>query len=100
MPTLQLLFAKADRAVIRVGAWITFFGVVWSTMTWIASSIPVIVPYGWGVAVFAGLGAACVLSLVMSAGLVSWRYFHPIAPNPAASTSKADPTRVRHEADT
>src|SRR3984893_11532905 len=75
---LKRHFSKIDRAVERFVYWVGFFLLLWSAMSWIAAYIPNIAQFGWAAVVFAGLGIACIVSLVISAGLIAWRYFSPI----------------------
>ena len=72
------IFQKIDENVRRLVAWVTFFGIVSAAMSWAAAYIIPISKYGWGAVIFAGVGTACVISLVGSVVLVAWRYFKPI----------------------
>jgi hypothetical protein len=69
---------KFEEQVNRLGIWATAIGALWGVMTWVASYFTPLAPYGWGAFVFVGLGAACILSLVISAALASWRFFNPL----------------------
>lgn len=40
--------------------------------------MPSISQHGWGAVLFVGLGAICVVVLVISAGAVAWRLFNPL----------------------
>ncbi len=75
---LRSRFTALDRNINRIAAWGTFVGLVWVAMSWVASNIAPLAGYGWGAFVFVGLGAASVLSLVMSMALIAWRYFNPL----------------------
>ena len=55
------IFQKIDEIVRRFVYWIAYFGLVWAFMSWVAAHITWISKYGWGVVVFAGVGAACVV---------------------------------------
>jgi hypothetical protein len=72
------LRSKIEPFANRVGNWGTFFTTVSAVMSWIASYVTPLAAYGWGAYVFAGFGAACVISLVLSATLVAWRKFDPL----------------------
>ncbi len=78
----------------RLGIWATALGVVWGGMSYLASYITALSGLGWAAYVFIGLGAACVLSLVMSAALVAWRYFNPLPPPPPLPVVVADATSI------
>jgi hypothetical protein len=72
------IFQKIDEIVRRFVYWIAFFGLVWAFMSWVAAHITWVSKYGWGVVVFAGVGAACVVMLVVCGVLIAWRYFNPL----------------------
>jgi hypothetical protein len=72
------IFQKIDEIVRRFVYWIAFFGLVWAFMSWVATHITWVSKYGWGAVVFAGVGAACVVMLVVSGALVALRYFNPL----------------------
>lgn len=72
--------AHIDPSVQKISGWITFIAGVGAFLSWVASHIAPLSPYGWGAFVFAGLAAACVLSLVLSLGLIAWRFFKPLSP--------------------
>ena len=72
------IFQKIDEIVRRFVYWIAYFGLVWAFMSWVAAHITWISKYGWGVVVFAGVGAACVVMLVVCGVLITWRYFNPL----------------------
>jgi hypothetical protein len=78
-----------DDNVARIVRWATFFGLVAAFMSWVASHIMPIYQYGWGAAVFAGVGFACIVTLVISSALVAWRYFNPLPEQPVASREKS-----------
>jgi hypothetical protein len=82
------IFQKIDENVRRFVTWITFFGIVSAAMSWAAAYIIPITKYGWGAVVFAGVGAACGVTLVGSCALMAWRYFNPI-PDPIESNRRA-----------
>jgi hypothetical protein len=77
-----------DDNVARIVRWATFFGLVAAFMSWVASYITPIYQYGWGAAVFAGVGFACIVTLVISCALVAWRYFNPLPEQPVTSREK------------
>jgi hypothetical protein len=75
---------KIDENIARIVRWAAFFGLVSAAMSWVANYITPLHQYGWGAAVFAGVGAACVITLVASGTLVAWRYFNPLPERPVA----------------
>jgi hypothetical protein len=75
---------KIDENIVRIVRWAAFFGLVSAAMSWVANYITPLHQYGWGAAVFAGVGAACVITLVASGTLVAWRYFNPLPERPVA----------------
>ena len=81
-------FTKIDETVRRVVYWVAFFSLVSAAMSWVADHITPISQYGWGAVVFAGIGAACVLTLVVCAMFMTWRYFNPLPGEPATSSEK------------
>lgn len=70
---------KIDPSVQKISGWFTFIAGVGAFLSWVASHFLPLSPYGWGAFVFAGLAAACVLSLVISVGLIAWRFFNPLS---------------------
>lgn len=72
--------AHIDPSVQKISGWITFIAGVGAFLSWVASHIAALSPYGWGAFAFVGLAAACVLSLVISLGLIAWRFFRPLSP--------------------
>lgn len=68
-----------NQTVSSITSWVEFIGWlgVAAVMTWAASAFSTIAEQGWGAVVFAGIGAACVVSLCVSASLVAWRWFYP-----------------------
>jgi hypothetical protein len=81
-------FTKIDETVRRVVYWVAFFSLVSAAMSWVADHITPISQYGWGAVVFAGIGAACVLTLVVCAMFMTWHYFNPLPGEPATSSGK------------
>lgn len=77
----------------KTAYWFTFVGLVWGAMSWVASQVTPLAGLGWGTYVFVGLGAACILSLVLSAALVAWRYFNPLSATPAETESETQQIR-------
>jgi len=71
-----------DEIVRRVVYWAAFIVLVSAPMSWVASYIAPIAQYGWGAVVFAGVGAACAITLVICGALVAWRYLHPLPKQP------------------
>ena len=74
-----------DQNTARFASWTAVVGVVAPVMSWVASYIMPIYQYGWGAAVFAGVGLTCIIMLVISGCLVAWRYFNPLPKQLAAS---------------
>jgi len=69
------------KRVDGIGIWWAVFGpggVLSVIMGWAASAFTPIEQLGWGAVVFAGVGAACVVMVAVSALLIGWRYFHPL----------------------
>jgi hypothetical protein len=91
-PWLKKHFPVIDENVDRIGYWSGFVVLVWTVMSAIVGSIPSVSQYGWGAVVLVGLGVACIFALVMSACLVAWRYFNPIAPQPKPVGAADAPT--------
>jgi hypothetical protein len=71
-----------DEIVRRVVYWAAFIALVSAPMSWVASYIEPIAKYGWGAIVFAGVGLACAITLVICGALVTWRYLHPLPKQP------------------
>lgn len=93
---MRNLFTKIDEIVLRFVTWVTFFGIVATFMSWVASHITQISLYGWGVVVFAGVGTACIVTLVISAALVAWRYFNPLPERAPIAWRKAETIVYHH----
>jgi hypothetical protein len=75
-----------DEIVRRIVYWAAFIVLVSAPMSWVASYIAPIAQYGWGAVVFAGVGAACAITLVICGLLVAWRFFNPLS-LPQSATS-------------
>jgi hypothetical protein len=67
-----------DEIIRRIVYLVGFFVLLSSAMSWAASYIAPIAQYGWGAVVFAGIGVACAVTLVVSGAFVAWRYFNPL----------------------
>jgi|GEM_PF-5431946 len=89
---------KIDEVVRRFVYWIAFSGLVAAAMSWMASYITPIYQYGWGAVVFAGVGAACVITLVASCALVAWRYFNPLPDQPATPSEGQEEAPPQNDA--
>jgi hypothetical protein len=77
------VLSKINRPVTGVANWIWLVGpggILWAIMSWVSANVAPIAKYGWGAFVLAGFGAMCALVIVISFGLVGWRYFRPLAP--------------------
>src|SRR5438067_12224612 len=84
---------RVNKAIGNVANWSAVFGLLGggALLTWAASSVAAIAQYGWGAVLFAGMGVTGLIVLVICAGLVSWRFFHPVPvyaqlPMPAPAT--------------
>ena len=62
----------------RIGVWVSAVTAMTGGYAWIASHLVAFKPYGWPEATLAGLFLALSTMLVLSVGLVAWRYFNPI----------------------
>jgi hypothetical protein len=79
-------FWTAGDAAVRIHAVYTLLGVIATIFTALVVAMSVIANwvtdlhsnYGLGAVIFAGIGAACIIVLVISAALVAWRLFNPL----------------------
>jgi hypothetical protein len=76
-----------DRWVDRIVYWAGGYVLLSGAMTWAASYLEILKPYGRAETLFFGIGAASVLALVSAAFLAAWRYFRPL---PEMAASRAD----------
>ena len=85
-------WVSAGEKVIQYG-WPVIAGFIGMTGlgAFFASGWADLAAHGWGAIAFAGLAAACIVTLSVSAGLVAWRYFNPLAPT-ASSPDELPPT--------
>lgn len=99
------LFRRTDAPAGRVADWTTVVQLVGyfggsAVLSWLASTVDPIMQYGWGAVILAGLAAALVVSLVISAGLVAWRLFRPLPqielPVSQAALTNAEEIREKH----
>src|SRR5580700_3704023 len=82
---LKRLWTAGDAAV-RIHAVYTLLGIIATIFAALAVAMSVIAnwvtdlhsTYGLGAVIFVGIGAACVIVLVISAALVAWRFFNPL----------------------
>lgn len=89
-------FLKIDTAVNRLTYWVGAYTLMSAAFAWIAAKIQAL-HIGWPEAVFIGIFAAGFVTLAVSAGLVAWRFFRPLAafyqvdnePNPEPRTDLA-----------
>ena len=72
-------FGQVNGAVQNITGWFAFFGLLAAAFTWLGKGLTVFGNLGWAEAVFLGVGTAAVLTLVLSAFLVAWRFFKPLA---------------------
>lgn len=88
------ILGRINKGVANLANWLglgSLFGggaVLTALFTWAASAWEPIAAQGWGGVVFVGAGAACGVGLVLSLGLVSWRFFKPLPPAPVPTESK------------
>ena len=80
-----------DRLVDQYGYWVPFLASVWGGMTWLFDHLMPVSQYGWAAVILAGIGATCVVALVISAFLIAIRYFNPLAPQAAATVASPPP---------
>jgi hypothetical protein len=66
-------------------------GVLAVILSWVADHIGPIAELGWGAAIFVGVGATCLIMLVIGALLVAWRYFHPLPQERVPAAPDASP---------
>jgi hypothetical protein len=85
---MRKFWQKIDENINRIVYWVAFLGLVSIPMSWVAAYITPLYQYGWGAVVFAGVGAACAIMLVISSALVAWRYFNPVATQLAPTEDK------------
>lgn len=86
-------FWTAGDAAVRIHAVYTLLGIIATTFAALVVAMSVIAnwvtdlhsTYGLGAVIFVGIGAACVIVLVISAALVAWRLFNPL---PKAKTDE------------
>jgi hypothetical protein len=96
---------EAGDAAVRAHAVYALFGIITSAFTTLAVAMSVIAnwvtnlhdTYGLGGVIFVGIGAACVIVLVISAALVAWRLFNPL-PKTQPSSGGAVPENVKLDA--
>jgi len=72
------LFRKADKSLDVAGRWIAFILFLAASFTWLAKQMSWAGNLNWADAVFIGVGVALLISLIMSAALVAWRFFNPL----------------------
>ena len=85
---------KNTRRADYIGIWWTLLGpggVLVTIFSGIIGFFEPIARHGWAAVVLAGFGAAGLLILIASAGLVAWRYFRPL---PSAPTAEISPASV------
>jgi hypothetical protein len=80
-------FPRIDENVNRLGYWVSFFGLVSAAMSWAAGYVTPLAQYGWGTAVYVGVGAACLIFLALTASLALWRRFYPLTVSSADLTT-------------
>ncbi|GAA5054290.1 hypothetical protein GCM10023208_16970 [Erythrobacter westpacificensis] len=72
-------FSKVDKAVDRFGYWIGAYTIMTGVFSWIAKQMDAYA-LGWPEAFFIGLFSAGFVVLIVSAGLIGWRFFNPLSP--------------------
>ena len=78
---------KLDKGVQSVSGWVGTFTAVAGAFGWLSTKLKVMT-IGWAEAVFIGVGAALIFMLVLSASLVAWRYFRPLASSQGGGIQK------------
>jgi hypothetical protein len=77
---------QAGDAAVRAHAIYIVFGAIATIFTTLAAAMSVVAnwvtnlhgTYGLGAIIFVGIGAACIIVLVICAALVAWRFFNPL----------------------
>ncbi|NJS14563.1 MAG: hypothetical protein HC788_08105 [Sphingopyxis sp.] len=83
-------FSKVDKAVDRFGYWFGAYTIMTGAFAWIARQMDAY-NLGWPEAFFIGLFSAGFVVLIVSAGLVGWRFFNPITIEDAEGKLGAPP---------
>lgn len=84
------MWSRFTKAAEWINAWAGIFALLSAFFAWVGSRLQFMEHYGWPEAVFLGVAAACVVTLVLSValgGLAAWRYFHPLPPQPGREKS-------------
>lgn len=87
-------FSKIDRNVDRFGYWVGAITIMTGVFSWIAKQMDAY-HLGWPEAFFIGLLAAGFLVLIVSVGLIGWRFFSPIGGVKPGRTSDGTTIPVR-----
>lgn len=90
---------KADPGVKTTESWWSLAKEAWgvlsgatlltAALSWLAQRWTEVTGGSWPAAIFMGIGAACVIVLVVSAGLVAWRLFNPLSGSDNAASGRA-----------
>lgn len=75
---IKKIWRTTDRAIDRAVYWAGAYSLVSGIFSWVGSKLQFLQPYGWPEHVMFGVAVAAILFLVLSAGLVAWRYFKPV----------------------
>lgn len=82
-------FLLLDKWVDRIGYWAGGYTVLSGVVSWGASHLAFLQPYGWAETIFFSMAVSAVLVLVLCACLVAWRFFKPITAVPGAASVAA-----------
>ncbi len=83
-------FSRIDSGIARIVCWGGAYTLLSGGFSWLGKQLETLGPLGWPEAIFLGLGAASLILLVLSFGLVSWRYFRPLPLSGGISTKDAE----------
>ena len=85
---MRLHLPKINQFVQNISGWLAVLGALSAFFSWLGKKIALFGPLGWPEAIFLGVGSACIVTLVISAGLVAWRYFQPIKAGPQSPPAR------------
>ena len=88
---LPRAFARLNRHIGFVANLAGVFGLVSAAFGWLAKKMTYFGVLGWPEAIFIGVGAACVVVLVLSAGAAGWRFLRPVPQAQPAVEQVAQP---------
>jgi hypothetical protein len=96
---LKAAFRRIDKWIARVANWAGVLsllggGAILAALTsWAASSWEYLSQQGWGAVALVGVGAACLIVLSLSVGMIAWRYFYPLPQRAIEPTIVAQPAK-------